>query len=149
MKIFFSKKEYRLLVDMISLADWMIFANETPDNKKSNNIQYRELINKIYSYSKDMQCNDCIQKFEDDDKYYTSDEHTEEMHEKFVEDYDNEVFWSELASRLAKRDLVKEFGLGKCAEMDRGERFTRLCRLEEKYQEEFDTNNIEKLVINE
>ena len=54
MKINFTKAEYRTLIEMMYLAEWMLTAHDTrkdPDKRK-----YAELGQKIYSVSKEMGC---------------------------------------------------------------------------------------------
>jgi len=51
MKINITKKEYRLLLDILYLGDWMLTAHddqETPEKEK-----YQDVIQKFYSYAKD------------------------------------------------------------------------------------------------
>jgi hypothetical protein len=59
MKIDFNKSEYRLLLDMVYLADWMLTAyDETDDPEKA---KYEQLSQKVYSHAKEMGCDSLIE----------------------------------------------------------------------------------------
>ena len=52
MKINFTKREYRLLIDILEISEWVLNAHsnvEREDTKK-----YSELAQKIFSYAKEM-----------------------------------------------------------------------------------------------
>ncbi len=49
MKIFFSKREYRQLLDLVYMGDWMVAA--LYDGEKT---PYDDLRNKIYFYARDL-----------------------------------------------------------------------------------------------
>ena len=54
MKINITKKEYRLLLDILHLGEWMLTAHdqeEMPEKKK-----YQDLVQKFYSYAEEMGC---------------------------------------------------------------------------------------------
>ena len=53
----FHKKEYRLLLDMISIAEWVLNAYTTEDHPQSD--PYEELEQKILSYAKDYGFDEC------------------------------------------------------------------------------------------
>lgn len=62
----------------------------------------------------------------------------------WLADYDDCVFWDELALRLAERDLREELGAGFDA-LPEAERRERVDALAETYDEEFDRRGVERL----
>jgi len=59
MKINFTKKEYRSLIDLLDIANWVINAHRTGIGEEPK--EYADLIQKIYSFSKEMGCEDIIE----------------------------------------------------------------------------------------
>lgn len=141
MKIHFTKKDYLLLLDMIYLSDWIMHAHEV--GIISND--YKALRKKILSYFKEMGADDRIEYV--NDNYYETKEYDELLHEKFIEPYDQENFWEELAEQLASRDAIKAVGMEAFKKMDWLERMDEIDKAKEKYQEEFEKHGIENLKI--
>jgi hypothetical protein len=73
--------------------------------------------------------------------------HDSELHEKFIDPYDDETFWDELLDRLAARDLVRSIGVTEYESMDRFDRIVKLEEIMDKYREEFSNNGIDQLII--
>ena len=58
MKINLTKSEYRTLLDVIYMADWILHAHDTED--KSDSGEYYNLFQKLMSHAKDMDCEDYV-----------------------------------------------------------------------------------------
>jgi hypothetical protein len=83
-------------------------------------------------------------------KYYPTREYEDAGTDRpFIEEFEEEVFWEELGSRLAQRDLIKEVGIKKIREMDTIERLTAEDEIAEKYHREFASNGIKNLIISD
>lgn len=109
MKIHFTKKEYRLLLDYIAIGQWVMHAYDTTAGEDAT--EHDQLEQKILSLAKDFGWEKLVQHDSSAKKYYPTREY--EMAEDvitFLEEYDDEVFWDELCSRLASRDLLQEKG---------------------------------------
>ncbi|MGI6588945.1 MAG: hypothetical protein ACOX2N_09355 [Peptococcia bacterium] len=143
MKINFTKKEYCILVEMISVANWIIL-NEA---KKEDDNQYERLEQKLLSFAKNFGFEENVIYDRELGKYFTTADFEENKTLKHIEKYEDGFFWDELSYRLAVRDLWEEFGEEKIRQMDIDERFGRICRAEEKYNEEFENNGLENLKI--
>jgi hypothetical protein len=66
----------------------------------------------------------------------------------FLDEYDDDTFWDELAYRLAERDAVQEAGgFERYAELSPMERVERAGRFEELYADEFYENGLEHVRI--
>lgn len=140
MKINFTKKEYKHLVTMIGIADWVINAHHVDVQHK----ECRSLIAKILSYAKEMGMGDCYVK--DGDEYYETREY-EEKSEKmaFIQEYEEQVFWEELISKLVDRDYHKKYG---GEEADFSMRIERYTKMEHMYADEVNEHGIKNLNFN-
>ncbi|MEJ2689823.1 MAG: hypothetical protein P8130_07715 [Deltaproteobacteria bacterium] len=148
MKIHFTKKEFRLLIDMISIAEWVMSSHKTGENPKSE--PYEKLEQKILSYAKDFGFDNLIIYDKQMGKYFPTREYEDAGTDRpFIEEFEEEVFWEELGSRLAQRDLINEVGIKKLREMDPIERLTAEDEIAEKYHKEFASNGLKNLKISE
>lgn len=146
MKINITKKEYRLLLDILYLGDWMLTAHdqeEVPEKEK-----YQDVIQKFYSYAEEMGYENLIEADKASNKYYETREYedTSEVNE-IIEDYNNAAFWEELVPRLAMRDAEETEGNDAIKKMSPEERIKLLLPLEKRYHEEFMANDLTNLKI--
>ena len=147
MKINITKKEYRLLLDMIYLSDWVI--NSYITDPEDYNHDHRALRKKFLSYYEEMGATDIIEYSKEMDEYFELRNYDEELHALFIEPFEDETFWEELIERLAKRDLVKAIGLIKYETMDGLDRISKLENQMEKYRREFSNKGVDRLQIHE
>ena len=146
MKINITKKEYRLLLDVLSISDWVMNSHIVGDNPKSE--PYKRLEQKLMSYAKDFGFDNLIMYDKSLEAYFPTIEYEElESDRQFIEEFEEEVFWEELCSRLAQRDLLQEKGIQKVKEMDPIEVLTEEDKIAEKYNNEFIENGIKNLII--
>ena len=148
MKINFTKKEYRLLIDMVYLADWMLTSHdEVTDPVKE---AYEMLTQKIYSCAKEMGCESLIEGSKETDEYYTTLEYEMEsgIHD-YVDEYNSESFWEELIHRLVERDVEAESNREQ-NEIDSPEAFWAIAGpIGEEYTKEFESNGLDRLIVSE
>ncbi len=147
MKINITKKEYRLLLDILYLGEWMLAAHDrekVPEKKK-----YQDVIQKFYSYAAEMDYENLIEADKESNKYYETREFedTSEVNE-IIENYNNATFWEELVSGLAMRDAKEIEGNDAFNKMSPEEKIQLLHPLEEQYHEEFMANDLTNLKIN-
>ena len=146
MKINITKKEYRLLLDILYLGEWMLTAHdqeEAPEKK-----QYQDVIQKFYSYAEEMGYDNLIKADKALNKYFETIEYEENSKvNEIIENYDNATFWDELVSGLALRDAQEIEGNDAFNKMSPEERIQLLYPLEEKYHEEFMANDLANLQI--
>jgi len=142
-KINFTKKEYRLLLEMLYLADWVMESH----NVDCLHVDHSILRNKILSSFIEMGAEDIIDHADTDGEHYETQEFEMLMHEEFIKPYNTETFWGELANRLSMRDLMKKVGPEKFQSMDNMERFLKLGELSDEYNEEFWEHGLERIVI--
>jgi hypothetical protein len=106
MKIELSEHQYRKLVELVYLGNWM--ANSTKINEEEDK-EYEEIEQYIFSYSKGIDMKNLIE-FESKFKEYFPTRTFEESLDSIINSYDDFNFWQELSGRLAKRDLFREIG---------------------------------------
>ena len=146
MKIFFTKKEYRVLVEMLYLADWVMNSHHLLSEEI--NVDHKILYKKLLAYSVEMKADDITVYDKNLAAYYLTKEHDEYLREKHIEPYEEEIFWENLIDRLSRRDVINKVGMDKFQSMDLKERFTELGKFEEKYNLEFETHGLENVILN-
>ena len=146
MNINFTKKEYRLLLDIFSIADWVMNSHTVGDNRATE--PYRMLEQKFMSYAKDFECENLIKYDKKLETYFQTAEYEDlETDSRFIDAYEEEVFWEELCSRLAQRDLLEEKGQQPVKEMDPIQRMSEEDLIAERYNTEFMENGLKNLKI--
>ena len=148
MKINFTKAEYRVLLDLVYLGEWMLTAHDigaAPEKGK-----YEELAQKIYSHAKEMGCESLIERSKEFNKYFPTRQFEEEgAAREFIEDYDDESFWDKLIERLTQRD-VDGLTPTMAKEPDSLEEYLKIAApIEERYATEFSSNGLRRLKISE
>jgi hypothetical protein len=148
MKVEISKKEYRTLLDVFHIADWVLHAYKTEEGPETE--EFRLLEQKFLSLAEDMGFGHFVEYDAELKKYFPTRayEETSVVMDAIV-DYDNECFWEELTERLATRDLMQQEGKDKVKEMDFEEREVKIEVLRAKYEEEFERQGLNRLVIKE
>lgn len=147
MKIEFTREEYRRLLDIVFMADWVINAHKIKENSKTE--KYNKLEQKIYSYAKEMGFEDLIEYAPDHEKYYSTRKFEDEGRAMaFIYEFENDTFWDELISRLADRDLIRQIGgIENLSQLSFEERIERTVPLEEKYSSEFEERGLDGVSI--
>lgn len=141
-----TNQEYRLLLNMLQIADWILHAHifTPPDD------EYTALIQKFMVMANDYGCGDLVKYYEEKKAYCPTNEHlwSDEVQGPIGE-HDDEVFWDKLAGRLAKRDVIREIGLKEYAKLDRSQRYDRLMKAQKRYDDEFVANGLKRLELPE
>ncbi|VAX27959.1 hypothetical protein MNBD_NITROSPIRAE01-1497 [hydrothermal vent metagenome] len=145
MKINFTKKEYRHLLDMLDISEWIMTAFETEPSKAIK--KYDALHQKILAFSKTMDCEDIIKQDKTLGAYYPTYEYEESEHRQYIENYDEDTFWETLSRRLSHKDLLAQIGEKEYEALDTEERFLKLGELESIYEAEFEKNGVKNLKI--
>ena len=146
MNISITKKEYRLLLDMLSVADWIMHAYAI--KKEDYHKEHGVLKNKLLSYYKEMGADDLIESSDQLDDCYETNEYEQHILNKFIKPYEDAFFWDNLVDRLAERDLIKFVGAESYSKMDLIERMAKLNELKDRYLNEFKQNGIDNLKTN-
>ena len=145
MQIELSKEEYRNLIDMIQIADWVMNAHKI--EKDPSIEKYSKLEQKIYSFANKMGCENLIEYDKEMDEYFPTKEFDEGQGMQYIDEYDNDSFWDELMDRLVVRDVIKKIGEKKARKITFEERLEAEEPLIEKYSIEFEQNGLDNIEI--
>ena len=148
MKIEFSKPEYRTLIEMLYLAEWVLTAHdEQPDPDKA---RYHLLCQKIYASAKAMGCDALIENSKQSRAYVPTQKLEDlESVRNALETYNGENFWEELIDRLLERDMTAMLP-AMAKEPSSPEEYWELAGpIEERYATEFSTNGVRRLRISD
>lgn len=143
MKINFTKKEYRLLIEMLYLSDWMMHSHIVREEQN----EYEVLKKKILSCYKEMGSDDIIELDKGSKEYYERKELEEYVHDKVIKKYDEEVFWDGLIDKLSVRDVIREIGIEQYNALEGIERLTKIDEISERYANEFEQFGLERVRI--
>lgn len=139
MKINFTKKQFKHLLDLVHLGEWTANSSRESDTLIK---EYEELYQYINSLAKDFGYEEIIQFDKKLNEYFPTQAYENEL-QPIIEVNDNEVFWNELSSRLATRDLANE----KVIPRDTDEQFKRLLEIEQRYEEVFVEHGLSRLIL--
>lgn len=96
-----------MLLDLIALADKVL--ESVPDGVDTD--EYETFIQKTLSHAKSFRCKELVQYDRRDDRYYLSEELTDNMDLlTIMKAHTTEVFWIELPRQLAIRDMMEKYG---------------------------------------
>ncbi len=145
MEIKLTKEQYKTLVEMLYLGEWMINACR-PHNEAIK--KYQELEQYIYSFAKTAGLERHIEYDEEFKKYFLTEEFeiNSEVEEYRLE-FEDETFWDELVDRMSLRDMIRQFGEKAVQKMDGMEHFKHQRPFLEKYDREVEEHGIENLEI--
>lgn len=146
MKINFTKKEYRALLDIFEIAEWIMNAHKI--GVSSTETVYSALEQKIYSHAKEMGCEDLIHYADNLKKYFPTRtfEETSSFRD-IIDEYDEETFGDELIVRLVERDFIDIVGKEKYGNMTLEEKLGKEELISNKYHDEFEKYGIDNLRI--
>ena len=145
MKLHLTKKEYRALLDLIETGDWIIHSRDNPS--KEDLSTHKALMQKILSHAQEMQCDDLVIYDHQFEKYFETREYENFIINNYIDPYDEDNFWEELADRLARRDLERQLGEEKLYQMEPVERAQILFEKSVTYENEFEEHGLEYLAI--
>jgi hypothetical protein len=141
MKLELTNKQYRDLIELLFLGNWIANASRTGAKGDERLEKYEEIEDYILSQAKHFQAEDVV-KSEENDFYTTMD--FEESLMPIVEEYDEFTFWEQISMKLAKRDLLREIGPVRQLKDEHRE---RMYDIEEHYENEFEKNGLKNLEI--
>ncbi|MGF1545893.1 MAG: hypothetical protein ACFCUG_01035 [Thiotrichales bacterium] len=145
MKISLTSQEYRLLLDLLFMSDWVMHAHDVEDGPET--APHRMLAQKLYSYAVEAGCANLVEADKVSNEYFPTREFEEHSPAQVLLDrYNEDTFWDELIERLTERDLADESEDGELNHSPE-EYFRISAPIRELYEEEFGRNGIERLRI--
>ncbi len=137
----FTKEQFKSLLKLVSTATWVInaFREEIIE-------EFDELEEYLLSHAHKEGFSNLVEYDEDTNTFLPSEKLEDEIHE-YIEDYNDEIFWQTLITRLAIRDLERAYGKSAVEKMELNERVKKISPIFDKYAKEFSENGIENIVI--
>jgi hypothetical protein len=139
MNVNLSPEEYRKLVELAYLGEWLINAHHDTDFQDD---QASAAVQRLLEAGP----LDGVERDEETSEYYLRAEWVEQLYDAYILDYDDHVFWDELTERLAQRDLARSRGTS-IDDINRDDDLLELRPLEERYRVELEEYGIERLEI--
>jgi hypothetical protein len=144
MKVSFTPKEYARLLELAHLGLWV--AGARPDDPATMPERYSAIAQKAFALAEPLGCADLVE-VDVNGQYFPNEKLTKgPAHEK-IEQFIENIFWSELVGRLAERDLRSELGPTKLGDELTEEEEQRLSAIEDSYWREFETSGVDHLVV--
>ncbi len=107
---------------------------------------YSDLMQKLMSHAKEMGCEDLVDFDKDLKKYSESFIFEEESSALgYIEEFEDDSFWSELISRLAHRDALAELKADNLHDIEKEEMFTAVSKAEETWSKEFELFGLDRI----
>ncbi len=146
MKINLTNKEYRILLDLLEMARWMIDSYKSePEPEDKEHIR---VCNKLLSFAEKFGFGNLVEYVEDVKEYCGTREFEDTTAaRKFINDYDEDNFWTELAIHLADRDLLRREGIEKLQQMSAEDTMMKFWTLEGTYLEELSEHGLEHVEV--
>ena len=148
MKVSFTAKEYRQLLELVHLGMWAVTAYQGEETAAAK--RYFDLDQRLLSMATDLGCADLVEEREDQTLQPAAKLSEDERMRDLQSEFQNDVFWHELVGRLAERDLGLEQGKGSMetpgveAPPSREE---KLKKAEKRYWDEFEKNDLAHVVL--
>ena len=142
MKINFTKKQFRILLDLIYAGDYMINGIRVGDEIIK---EYEDIQQYVSSFAKAFGYEDLVEFDKEYNMYFETRKYEESGIHDLISEYDTEVFWDELSLNLAKRDVVRDNK--EIDKMSQEERMSLIWEREEDYNEEFYENGLSNVKV--
>ena len=136
-------EQYKYLMQLVYLGNFM--ANATRNNDEMIP-QFEDMEQHIYASAHEFGCGEYVDRHDAVEGVYPTREF-EEMMDRFVCEYDADIFWEELLHRMTERDLVDAFGEKAVSSMSIVERIEKERPFVQTYDKEFSENGLKNLRI--
>lgn len=142
MKLELTKSEMERLLEIAYLGEEVLNGHR-PDGERS--AAHDGVLDKIHELAEEEGLGYLVDRGEDGETKPSMALETRMEAGGWLSDYDDCVFWDELALRLAERDLREEIGTAAFDALPAAERRDRVDVIAEAYDKEFDKRGAEKL----
>jgi hypothetical protein len=148
MKVSFTAKEYRQLLELVHLGMWAVTGYQGEETAAAK--RYYALDQKLLGLATELGCADLVEKHADGALQPAPKLAEDERVRELQSEFQNDVFWHEMVARLADRDLAGEQGK---RTMDTPgvepppSTDERLKKIEERYWAEFEKNDLANVVL--
>jgi len=150
-KIELTKDQFRALLRLVYLGNWLVNANRDGSTNDPRLEEYETIEHYVFSFAKRFGFGEYVDDEEaEKGKFYPTRLFEEEIDiQKLIEEYDEEIFWDELIDRLGDRDFYRHYSKNEILKMTQEERFEKLYEFIDKWVDEINENGIERLKTNE
>jgi len=148
MKVSFTAKEYRQLLELVHLGMWAVTAYQGEETAAAK--RYFAFDQRLLSLATDLGCADLVEEREDKTMQPSPKLAEDDRIRDLQSEFQNDVFWHELVARLAERDLGGE-SAKRAMETPGVEpppsRDEQLKQGEKRYWDEFEKNDLAHVVV--
>jgi hypothetical protein len=148
MKVSFTAKEYRQLLELVHLGMWAVTGYQGEDTAAAK--RFHELDQRLMELATDMGCADLVEERDDGTLQPSPKLADDERVREIQSEFQNDVFWHELVQRLADRDLAGE-QTRRTMETPGVEpppsREDQLKKIEDRYWSEFEKHDLAHVVV--
>jgi hypothetical protein len=148
MKVSFTAKEYRQLLELVHLGMWTVTGYQGDDTAAAK--RYFELDQKLLELATPMGCADLVEEFDDGTLQPSPKLAEDERVREIQSEFQNDVFWHELVTRMADRDLAGDQvkrAMDTPGVDPAPSREDQLKKLEDRYLTEFEKNDLANIVL--
>lgn len=137
----FSESEYRRLMMLAQLGEWMVNAI-----RKDPDPGMEDVLERIFSFARGTPLEELVVFDEAEGGWQASEVFERDAH-AFIDQYDDKTFWEELTARLTERDLLERHGERAVRGMRPGERSRAAAAIAKGYAHEFEEAGIDRLRV--
>ena len=141
MQINVTPGQFRKLLILTHLGEWVVNAFRDEVDRG-----FEQAASAVYAGAKEAGAGHWIEFDADEKAYYPSADLDEAAH-RFLDEYDDQTFWDELAERLAWRDLCSRYGETAVDAMREEDRVKALDEIAVRYQKEFEARGVDRLIM--
>jgi len=148
MKVPFTAKEYRQLLELVHLGMWAVTAYQGEDTVAAR--RYYDLDQKLLGLATEAGCADFVEKHADGSLQPAPKLAEDDRVREIQNEFQNDVFWHELVARMADRDLAGEQvkrALDTPGVEPPPTKEERLKQIETRYWDEFEKNDLANVVL--
>lgn len=140
MNIQITENEVKHLLNALSIYEWV---TNSPHEESDPGVDEfcQSLLQKLSTAG----VKEPIQK--EDGNFTVSEPFFQELFESYIEPYNDNVFWTDLSSELAQRDLELEYSPKEVQGLKPEDVEKRLNRAMQEYDEEFEKNGVDRLFL--
>ena len=144
MKVSFTTKEYARLLELVHLG--LSVAGARADDPATMPERYASIAQKVFGLAETFGCADLVE-VDVNGQYFPNEKLTDGITAEKLEQFAEEIFWGELVSRLAERDLRAELGPTKLSDELTDDEEKQLLSAEDSYWREFESSGVDHLVV--
>ena len=140
-----AEDEFATLVDMVSLAAEIASLNQKPGTEE-NLAAFADLEDKILARAKSQGLEDIIEIDAETKKHrVTATYQLNSYIQECIDEMRDEIFWDELAFRLAERDIIQQLGESSYLDLPEEQKVDLIAPKQKQYWEGFSKNGLNQI----